>query len=82
MTAAQRRNTKIKHTGTRKDKMRKVGSKEKKKQENHTQGVRSNKVSRLCHVESRAGDLVTLYAIFLLSSAKVISYLVVVGDDF
>ena len=35
-------------TGTRKEKMRKIGGKA-QKQENRTQGVHSNKVSRLCY---------------------------------
>ena len=81
MTAAKTTEHEDKHTGVRKEKTRKVGSKAQKKQENSTQGIRSNKVSRLCY-KSRSGDLVTLYAIFfLLSSATISSYLVV-GDDF
>ena len=50
MNAAQTKEHKEdKHTRIRKEKMRKVGSKAQKKQENRTQGVRSNKVSRLCY---------------------------------
>ena len=51
MTAAQRNTQKDKHTGIRKEtirKTRKVGSKA-QKQEHRTQGIHSNKVSCLCY---------------------------------
>ena len=47
MTAAQTKERERKHTGIRKEKIRKVESKA-QKQENRTQGVHSNKASRLC----------------------------------
>ena len=77
MTAAQTTgHEEDKHSGIRKEKIRKAGSKA-RKQENRTQGVHSsNKVSRLCYVQSRAGDVVALqlYAVlFLLSSATLSS---------
>ena len=47
-TAAQTKEDEDKHTGIRKEKIWKVGS-EAQNQENRTQGVHSNKVSRLCY---------------------------------
>ena len=48
MTAAQtKEHEEEKHTGIRKEKIRNVGSKA-HKQANRTQGVHSNKASRLC----------------------------------
>ena len=72
MTAAQtKEHEEDKHTGIRKEKTRKVGSKA-QKQENRTQGVHSNKISRLC-CKAEPGTLSTLYAILILLSSATVS---------
>ena len=73
MTAAQtKQHDEEKHAGIRKEKRRKVGSKA-EKQENRTQGVHSNKTSRLCYKVEPGTLSHYLPYFFLLSSTAVSS---------
>ena len=76
----RRRNTKQRniHSKMRKEKIWKIGRKA-KKQENRTQGVYSNKASRLLP-QNRAGNL-TLSAIFLLLSLTAVSSVTAAADE-
>ena len=75
MTAAQAKEHEDKHTGIiRKEKIRNVGSKA-QKQENLTQGVHSNKSSRLCYKAEPGSLSHHLSAIFLLLSSATVSLL-------
>ena len=68
------------HTGIRKDKMRKVASKAQIRQENRTQGVRSNIVSRLCY-KAEPGTLSHYMPPSSCSRRQRYQIILVVGDD-